>query len=421
MRRSGTFRRTLIIAAILVCAGRVSLGADWPRFRGPNGTGISTDTNIPTEIGEEKNLLWKVEIPGVGNSSPIVSGGKIFLQSATDEGRERRLICLDSGKGAVNWQRSVPGNTAKKHAKNTLAACTAAADGKRVFVPFWDGHDLSMAAYDFEGKPLWSVPLGAFPINHGAGHSPIVVGDKVVFVKDQDQASEIIAFDAGSGRIAWRFDRPASRSTCFSTPLLRERAGETPEIVVVSSVGVTGYDSASGSEKWAWAWTGNKQNLRTVGSPIISQGMVFLTGGNGPGARHAVGVRLDGESGNPGSAHQEWETLKLYPYVPSMLARGEHLYFVNDAGIAACALARTGEIVWQQRLGIGNVTASPLLIDGKIYTVSENGQIKVFAAETAYREIAEGKLDEGVLATPAVADGRLLIRGSGHLYCFGTR
>jgi outer membrane protein assembly factor BamB len=149
--------------------------------------------------------------------------------------------------------------------------------------------------------------------------------------------------------------------------------------------------------------------------------MVFLTGGNGPGARHAVGVRLDGESGNPGSAHQEWETLKLYPYVPSMLARGEHLYFVNDAGIAACALARTGEIVWQQRLGIGNVTASPLLIDGKIYTVSENGQIKVFAAETAYREIAEGKLDEGVLATPAVADGRLLIRGSGHLYCFGTR
>jgi outer membrane protein assembly factor BamB len=393
--------------------------SDWPRFRGPNGTGESSDTGVPIEIGESQHVLWKVPLAGAGNSSPVVSNGRIFLQTASSDATERSLICVDLATGNTLWSQSAPGGPAKTHPKNTLASCTAAVDGSRVYMPFWDGKNLSVAAYDCDGHHAWSTELGEFNSQHGAGHSPIVVGKNVIIANDQDGLAEVVALDAESGVVSWRRPRHPYRAS-YSTPILVERPGHVPELLVASTQGITGYDPATGDERWNWSWKSNKQELRTVGSPIVCQELVFFSGGNGPGARHAVAVNLSGRRGAGNKPEFAWETQKDFPYVPCMLSRGENVYFINDSGIAGCFNAKTGRSLWLKRLEGGDVTASPVMVDQRIYAFTENGTVFVFAADPTFNLLSSDKLDEGVKASPAVADGRLLVRGTTSLYCFGS-
>jgi outer membrane protein assembly factor BamB len=400
----------------LFTSSRASAG-DWDRFRGPNGAGISEDKRIPVEIGEKKNRLWKVEIPGSGNCSPVVSRGKIFLQAASADAKERNMLCLALDDGRTLWKKSFIGGPAKTHDKNTLASCTAAADGTRVYMPFWNGAELSVTAFDYEGQVIWTAPLGPFTSQHGPGHSPIVYEGKVILSNDQDGLSELVALDAATGSLAWKKTRPHSRA-CYSTPLLRDRPGSKPELLIVSTAGASAYDPASGDEIWNWEWKGNDKQLRTIGAPAVFPGLILFGGGNGPGDRHTVALRLEG-TGSAVTPTLAWETRRTFPYVPCMLTRGDHVYFVNDSGIAGCYVASTGKEVWTSRISNSTVTASPLMIDGKIYSISEEGSITVFAAKTKFEQLSAGALDEGVRATPAVGDGRLLVRGRQHLYCFG--
>lgn len=408
--------RAFLIALGLANAVSLAAASDWPRFRGPNGSGVSADSGVPTEFGEKKNLQWKIAIPGSGNSSPIVSRQQIFLQTATDDGGQRLLVCLDLSHGQKLWSQPAPGGSAKTHQKNTLASSTAAADGTRIYTSFWDGQNLLLAAYDYGGAHLWTRDLGPFTSQHGAGHSPIVVGDKVILTNDQDGSAEVVALEAADGKVAWKMPRLAHRS-CYSTPMLLERPGADPDLLVASTFGVSGYDPVSGTERWKWNWATNDRRLRTVGSPVVSQGQIFFSGGDGKGDRHTVAVNLKRETSAPELA---WELRRLdLPYVPCMLTRGEHLYFINDFGIAGCFVARTGKNVWMKRLEGGNVTASPVMIEDRIYAPTEDGTVFVFAAEPTFKLLGSTQLDEGVMASPAVADGRLLIRGKQHLYCFG--
>ena len=409
----------LAMAGLCSFMASAATASDWPRFRGPNGSGQSSDVGVPVEIGESKNVLWKVALPGAGNSSPVVANGRIYLQTASDDGKKRSLVCLDLAGGKTLWTQSAPGEPAKTHGKNTLASCTAAVDGVRVYMPFWNGQKLSVSAFDCDGHPAWTTDLGNFTSQHGAGHSPIVVGNNVIIANDQDGLAEVVALDANTGVVAWKKSRQPFRAS-YSTPILVERKGHEPELLIASTQGITGYDPATGDERWSWAWKSNQQELRTVGSPIVCQNIVFFSGGNGPGARHAVAVDLNGKTagGRPDFA---WETQKDFPYVPCMLSRDENVYFINDAGIAGCFNAKAGKNVWMKRLDGGDVTASPLMVDNRIYAFTENGTVFVFAAEPKFNQLFSGRLDEGVKASPAVADGRLIVRGERHLYCFGSK
>jgi outer membrane protein assembly factor BamB len=198
---------------------------------------------------------------------------------------------------------------------------------------------------------------------------------------------------------------------------LLERTGEPTQLIVASTAGLTAYDPKSGLIQWNYKWSFEGMPLRTVASPLCGDGLVFANSGDGGGARDTIAIRADGK-GDITSTALVWQQRRTWPYVPTMLLYGKHIYFVNDQGIAACAVAATGEIVWSERLG-GTVTASPILIDGKVYSVNNDGAMHVFAAEPKFKLLAKNSLGEAVTATPAVAGQRLFVRGADHLFCIG--
>ncbi len=409
-------RSGLVAVCLGVVTGWPASAANWPRFRGPNGVGIALDKNVPVEW-KDKDILWKVAIPGIGNSSPVIWGDRLFLQSSSADGMERTLRCLNVADGKTRWSKSLPAATARTHVKNTLASSSPATDGERVYALFWDGAEVTLYAFEFEGKEVWKRPLGNFSSQHGAGASPIVYKDKVILANDQDGSAMVYAFDAKSGKDVWKAERKAFKA-CYSAPFLIEGPGQPTQLIACSTAGISSYNPDTGVEIWNWTWSfTTAEPLRTVGSPIFSQGLVFATSGAGNGDRHMIAVKADGK-GDVTKTNLAWENKRSFPYVPTMLAWGDHLYFVTDRGIAGCYVAKTGDRVWDERLA-GNVTASPVLVDGKVYAISEEGEVFVFAAATEFKLLGKNSVGERVMASPAVADGRLFIRGRQHLFCIG--
>jgi len=409
---------TLLALAAALLLGTPARPSDWPRFRGPNGTGVSGDKDVPVTFTDKANLLWKVAIPGVGNSSPVVCKGRVFLLSAAKDASSRMILCLDARSGKTLWTERLPGRRARIHSLSSWASSTPAVDGARVYAAFWDGRAITLYAYDLDGKFVWKHPVGSFQSQHGAGASPVVYGGRLFYLHDQDGDSEVLCLDAKTGKELWRKPRKAFRA-CYSTPLLLD-SKDGPQLIVVSTAGVTSFDPKDGSVNWDYGWTFERMALRTVSSPVFTHGLVIANSGDGSGARSTVAVKVGGK-GDVTKTNLAWETTKRsMPYVPSMLARGDYLYSVNDFGIAFCYEARTGKQVWQKRVG-GKVSASPVLIDGKIYAVDQAGNVSVFAAAPSFKLLGESNVDEGVQATPAVADNRLYIRGSTHLFCIGKK
>jgi outer membrane protein assembly factor BamB len=415
--RKGTLAPPVFLLLCWLLAGAEPAAADnWPRFRGPNGAGTAADKDIPVKWSEKDGVLWKVKLPGMGNSSPVVWGNKLFIQSAT--GGERLLLCLDVTKGTVLWKKSVSGETAPKHKKNTFASSTPATDGERVYAAFWDGSKITMYAYDFKGKQLWKREVGGpFEGRHGFGASPVVYKGKVYLNNDQTGSAVLLALNARNGEIAWQKKREPYRA-CYSTPFILENGKARPQLIVASTAGITSYNPQDGAENWNWTWSFDRMALRTVGSPVAGDGMIFIGSGDGSGARHLVAVKAGGK-GDVTRTNLVWQKKRDTPYVPSMLVRGDYLFTVNDMGIGACYEAKSGKKIWSERVVTGGVTASPLLIDGKIYAVSERGQVTVFEAGPKFKLLGKSSVGEPVMATPAVADHRLFIRGQSHLFCIG--
>jgi outer membrane protein assembly factor BamB len=416
--RSCNRRFWLALVVLLPLCGLAAAG-DWPRFRGPNGAGTAADKDVPVKWTSE-NVLWKTAIPGVGHSSPIVHSGRVFLQSASKDGKERWLICLDAATGEILWKTSSSGQSARKHPLNSLASSTPATDGQRVYAVFWDGKDIHLSAFDFkDGKPLWEKDLGSFKSQHGVGHSPMLIDGKVILANDQDGSSRLLALDAKSGDKVWEAERKPYRA-CYSTPFIHVKPDGGKELIVASTAGITSYNPADGKANWWYTWSFSGMPLRTVGSPIMANGLVIATSGDGSGARDTIAVKLGGE-GDVTRSNLAWENRKNYPfsYVPCLLAHGEYLFSTHDKGIASCHLANSGEDLWSERLDTVGFTASPILVDGKVYAVANNGSVYVYEAAAKFKLLAKNSVEEHVSSTPAVADNRLFIRGDKHLFCIG--
>jgi outer membrane protein assembly factor BamB len=406
----------LIVPIVILTSLAFGAESNWPRFRGPNGTGVASPGGSVPVRWTDSGVLWKTRISGTGNSSPIVWGDRVFVQSAPADGSERILVCLDLSSGRVLWTSSRPGSSVHRHQRNTLASSTPATDGERVYAIFWTGTELWLEACDFGGKRIWERNLGAFAGEHGAGASPVVYRGTVIVNNAQDGVSNVVAVRASTGEVLWQVRHPALVA-CYSTPFLLERPGVPTELIVGSTAGFSGYDPETGNEWWHWKWQFSGDPLRTVASPVFGPEHLFLTSGDGGGARHMVAVRLEG-NGATTKASLAWESRRTFPYVPSMLVWEQYLYWVSDLGIAGCNDVKTGKNVWTERLG-GNFTASPVLAGGNIYAVNEDGDISVFRADPHFELLGRNGIGELVRATPAVAGNRLLVRGSDHLFCIG--
>jgi outer membrane protein assembly factor BamB len=423
------FGLATLLLAIFILPGQAG---NWPRFRGPNGDGSADGQNIPVEFSATKGILWKTPIPGVGNSSPVIWNNRLFLQAAASDGKDRKLLCFDAVGGKLLWQRTFPGISVNVRSDSSLASATAAVDADGVYIPIWDGNTVTIVAYNHQGVLLWSKNLGSWVSQHGTGASPIVAGDKVIFAYDMDvkdmkgnpikegRQPTLMAFDKKTGDLLWETPREGYRA-CYSAPFLLERNG-VKELVVASTMSISGYNPETGKELWTWDWEWAKNNfkmpLRTVAGPVVVGDTLIATSGDGGGDRRMVALTLPRNGGAPKFAWGDGN--KLFPYVACPLRRGDHVYFVNEKGNAGCYEAKTGKQVWYERLTRANMfLASPIMIDGKIYAATEDGDVFVFAAEPTFKLLAQNSIGERFVASPAVVDGRLYLRGQNNLICVG--
>jgi outer membrane protein assembly factor BamB len=409
----------LAVPALLLAAP--ARGEDWPEFRGPTGQGLYSG-HLPTEWGTGLNVTWKQPIPGNGWSSPVVSGGRVYLTTAVPadagSGKDQSLqaLCLDAATGKVLWQKEVfhqdGAKAAPIHGKNSHASPTPLITGDQLFVHF--GHAGTACLDTPTGNVLWQNTSLRYQPVHGNGGSPVIADSALIFSVDGADQRFVVSLDCGTGKVRWKTDRdaPVGKKFSFGTPLLITVNGQKQVISPGSNV-VSAYDPPTGKEVWRVRYTG----YSVIPRPVYGHGLLFLsTGFDTP---VLLAVRPDG-SGDVTDTHVAWRMRKNAPLTPSPLLVGDELYTLSDAGVLSCLDARTGRVHYQQRLG-GTYSASPLFADGKIYVQSEDGVGTVVRAGREFEELAHNALDERSLASYAAADGALFIRTAKYLYRIESR
>jgi outer membrane protein assembly factor BamB len=418
--------------AILLIPG-IARSADWPRFRGPNGAAVSDDRETPIKWSASKNIIWRTQLPGPGTSSPITTGGKVFVTCYTGFGVDpanpgdlnqlkRVLVCLDEMTGKILWQREMKGVANEDRFAGFLmshgyASSTPVTDGERVYVLFGKA---GVVAFDLAGNQLWqkSVGTGSAMMGWGSAASPIVYKNLLI-VNAAAESTAIYAFDGKSGKEIWK--SPAeSLSGCWGTPLLVDVPGGKTELAISVPGEVWGFDPDNGKFLW-FCEAIPTQAICT--SLVARDGIVYEVVG-GPGGGGAAAVRAGGRD-DVTKTHVLWSNTKNSSYITSPVLIDDYLYWVNDQGIANCVDRTTGKQVYQKRLpGAGQLYASVMAAGDKIYAVTREKGTFVLAAKPEFEQLAQNQLDDdaGICnAGPAVSHGRLLLRSNKYLYCIGTK
>jgi outer membrane protein assembly factor BamB len=406
-RRQPPKARWHVLAALCPLLNLTLHAADWPAFRGPTGQGHATEQGLALGWNEDRNIVWKSPVPGLGWSSPVVSGGRVWLTTAVvGRGASLRAVAFDAvtGREVVNVEVFGSRRDELLNLKNSLASPTPIVDGDRVYVHF--GAE-GTSALSTSGEILWKTRL-PYQSQHGNGGSPVLYGDLLIVSCDGSDQAFVTALDTRTGKTRWKTRRRQPWDQAYTTPLVI-RVGSADQVVSVGAYRAAAYDPATGRELWRVSYGDGFSN---VPRPVYGHGLVYIaTGFQQP---TMMAVRPDG-SGDVTRTHVAWTLRRGAPFTPSPLLVGDELYVVNDMGILSCVDARTGEVLWQQRLG-GNYSASPVFADGRIYFQSEEGVTTVIAPGRQFRRLALSRLDGATLASMAVSDGAIFIRSDSHLY-----
>lgn len=412
--------RTVCLSMCLVLLSAHVPAADWTEFLGPQGNGLSDAHGLPRTWSETSGIAWKVPIPGLGWSSPVVSNGRIYLTTAVPLSAEPNArqslhaVCLDAASGAQLWDIEVLQHAADEvvemHQKNSHASPTPILEGDRLYVHFGPH---GTACLQTDGKVLWKNTELRYAPQHGNGGSPAVAGNLLIVCCDGKDVQYVAALDKQSGQVAWKTDRDTEPTKGFSfcTPTVIEVNGQS-QVICPGSSAVFAYDPATGSEIWRVNYG---EGYSVVPRPIFALGLVYVCSGYGDERLLAIDPTGRGDITD---THVRWSTKKSTPKSPSVIAVGEYVFMVSDAGVASCLEARTGKQLWQHRLG-GNYSATPICADGLLYFQSETGTTTVVEAAAEYREVAKNEIGEGAartFATLAVVDNALLLRSETHLY-----
>jgi outer membrane protein assembly factor BamB len=467
------------LVALFVCCGLYA--SEWPRFRGPNGSGVSPDQRVPSELGKDRNVVWKTTTQK-GHSSPVVANDRVFLTGW--EGDERALLCYNAANGEPLWRKAVvKARTETVHPLNGPTTPTVATDGRSVFAFF---PEFGMVAYSFDGKEQWRAPMGPFSAIQGIASSPVCAEGNVIVLIDTPDEAYLVAFDTKTGKQNWKIERPIGIFGSYATPALYQPTGSPPQLVVNGALELTGYQARTGERLW-WA---HGVTTAPAASPLIDSDFVYtveqsgdeaapppfkdlakdydknhdgkvelaeITGntvndqimrrvyqtidknaGNkdgvvteqeynasfSPGKRKAglVCTRLNGR-GDVSETHVRWRHGKGLPYVTTMLLYQGVLYSIRNGGILSTFDPETGKLLREERLkdAIGDYYASPVAAGRKVYFISQSGKLTVVQAGADWKVISTADLEEDTLATPAIANDRLYVRTDQTLYCFGEK
>ncbi|MHC4325282.1 MAG: outer membrane protein assembly factor BamB family protein [Planctomycetota bacterium] len=433
----------LFVAAILYSS--VYAGNNWPRFRGPTATGVAEDNpQLPERWSRTENVVWQTEVPGWGWSCPVVWGDKVFLTTVVGEeeyekprkglylgqGRQKppkglhhwMVYCFDLNSGNVLWKaeahKAEPNSP--RHPKSTYACETPTTDGERLYVLFGD---VGLYCYDLKGKPLWSnliEPKKTF-YGYGAAASPVVHGNQVIMIYDNQEDSYIASFDTKTGEQRWRAER--EEMSTWATPVVWENKLR-PEIVTPGKRKIRSYDLEG---KLLWEMDGRMSGL-VIPSPFTSFGMVYITSGYVGDRHRPVYAIKPGASGDitpkegQTSEFIQWYLPTAGPYNPSPIVYGDYYYTLLDRGWLTCHNARTGEEMYGKTRfkPSASFTASPWAYNGKLFFLSEDGVTYVVEVGPEFKQLHTNSLDELCIASPAACRGKLLIRTASRLYCFSN-
>ncbi len=404
--------RAAFSIALLGLLAVSSMGQDWTRFRGPNGSGISEATTVASTWTDE-DYNWHVELPGVGHSSPVLWGDRIFLMSAVDDGQQRMVLCLRSKDGKLLWSKRYDADTHKKHSFNSFASPTPTVDSQRVYTLWADPTAYVVTALDHDGNEIWRRDFGPFHGTHGVGTSPILYKDMLIIGKDEDKHSALFAVDRRTGEDRWAVQRDSAR-VAYSTPCLLELDGAAPQLIFCSlAYGMSSIDAETGRHNWDLPVF----DMRTVSSPVVSGDLILGSSGSGGGGNVVVAVK----AANPMSAampEEIYRVKKSAPYVPTTLVYDDMAFLWGDGGVVTCINVADGNVVWRKRVG-GKFYGSPVCVDGRLYCISESGDVVVLAAARTFRKLGRMPLGEECRSTPAVAGGVMYLRTVSHLYSLG--
>lgn len=433
-----TFFRLIVpcvfVAPVLLAA------THWPQWRG-DGSGVSTDGNFPIQWSGTNHVIWKTPIPGRGLSSPCVWNDRIFLTTdiegppvpgaqavkhkadgedfkhpesmGADRKHNLRVICLEARTGKILWNQSAYDNVVfdNRHRKGSYAAPTPATDGKYVFA-FFGGEGLF--CFDLKGNLVWEKSLGGMAtMGMGPGTSPVLFGQSVIVQCDEDngEKSFMVALKKNSGRELWKTPRKVSVS--WATPILA-RAGDHAELIASGSENIISYEPNTGRE----LWRSKGLDDNAIPSPVAGHGLVFVSAGYP--VKRTFAIRLGG-SGEPTNPAVVWHYEKGSAYVPSPILYGEYFYLMTDSGQLTCLDALSGNVQYEaERLpSPAKFTASPVAFDGKLLLVSEAGDCFVVRAGLKHELLQKNSLGEPILASPALAGGRIYLRSETNLFCLG--
>jgi len=391
----------------------------WRGWRGAALNGVSGDEWLPIQWSAAKGLRFTAHVPGSGNSSPVVLEDRVLLTSAVGSANQRELalLCFDRASGRLLWQRTAGTPAGTTHSKNGHASATVATDGQRVFSFFGSA---GLFCHDLEGERLWHVPMDSLKQKWGFASSPVVYGPIVIQLCDGEKVSYIAAFDRQTGTQVWRTERPSQG--CWTTPVIvqaQSAEGPRPELVVNGTGGAGGsagyviaYDPLTGEELWRVSGTTDIPCPTT----IVADGLVVSTSGHdGP----VIAIEPGG-NGDVTDTHVVWRHANGGPYVPTGVALNGRLYLINDGGMVVCLDLQSGQRKWKKRLR-GTFSASLVAGEDRIYAVSEQGDVFVFAAADRFRLLAANRMHERCLATPAISYGQFFLRTENRLYCVAAR
>jgi outer membrane protein assembly factor BamB len=409
-----------VVLAVLFAS--VSQAEQWTRFRGPNGQGISAAQTIPVKWTQD-DYNWKVKLPGGGHSSPVVWKDKIFVTTGHEQANCGTILALSVSEGQTLWQRQYTLGSYRMNRLNSYAATTPAVDADRVYVLWPASSNTMLVALDHFGNELWKRTFGPVRSAHGAGTSPVVFEDIVVFTHEQERGSKDIqsawiAVDCRTGQTQWRLQREKSPKMSYSTPCIYQPAGHKPQLVFTSYAhGITGVNPRTAEVMWE---VKSAFADRVVSSPVIAGELIIGTCGEGGSGRRLIAIQ-------PGKADKVTEPKELYriegrsaTYVPTPLAVEELLFTVHDQGYISCLSSATGEQRWRQKPA-GRFYGSPIYAGGNLYCITITGDVVVTKAASSYDLLAVNPLGEKSHATPAIAGGRMYLRTYSHLISIGPK